>query len=385
MLKDEPKSAGLYIHIPFCIQKCLYCDFYSVTNQNMIESFIEALKNEISLIKNLPLLFDTIYFGGGTPSLLSSTQISDLIEKIYNSFNIASHPEITIEANPGTLCLENLKAYCQTGINRINIGVQSFNDRYLQFLGRIHTKNDACKAIEQARKAGFENIGLDLISGLPKQSIEAWQDDLKTAINMNPEHLSCYTLTYEPGTSLTQKLKNKEFQPLNDENLGNMMLFTRKFLKEHGYKCYEISNFARSFDLRSRHNQKYWSGAAYLGLGPSAHSFQEFNNVRYWNYSSLKKYIKTINKGNLPTASSEQLTWQQQMIEFIYLGLRRAEGINIKIFEKRFKVFFDKIFQEVLEKLIKKGLIEIKEKHCILTEQGMLLLDSAASEFVNII
>lgn len=382
--------AGLYVHIPFCINKCPYCDFYSITDLSLKSEFVGALMHEMQLTRNDALRFDTLYMGGGTPSLLDAKNISLIIENAHQSYEILANAEITLEVNPGTITTEQLEAYRRTGVNRINIGVQSFDQANLHFLGRIHTSTDANLAIEWTREAGFENIGLDLIYGLPEQTIKSWILDLRHAVEAEPQHLSCYMLTCEPGTPLDKNRQEGRFHPLSERRVKELFETTLSFLSAHGYVQYEISNFAlarsdrigtqNSEHNQSRHNQKYWSFVPYIGLGPSAHSFLEPH--RRWNHPSVKKYIHKLAAGKLPLGGKETLSPEQLMIEAVYLGLRQTKGISVDAFDKKFGVSFKAMFGEITTGLEEKGLIKYSQNRCALTPKGMLLLDSIASMFI---
>lgn len=373
--------AGLYIHIPFCIEKCPYCDFFSITDRTLKDLFLDALILEMKMNCTVHCQFDTLYIGGGTPSLLGPKDAGRMIKSANRFFRLLPDSEITIEANPGTVSLEKLIAYDRAGVNRINIGVQSFQDPILRFLGRIHSAKEACIAIHQAREAGFQNIGIDLIYGIPNQTVSLWRSDLQKAVEFEPDHLSCYTLTFEPGTRMDEDRRKKRFQPLSDSRVAEMFDITTEFLAHHGYEQYEISNFARASSLRSRHNSKYWSRVPYLGLGPSAHSFAE--PERRWNHKSVKRYIREINAGRLPIQEKESLTREQRMTEMIYLGLRRSKGIDTDAYENEFGVSFRNLFKEIINPFTASGHIKLHRKHCALSTKGMLFLDSIASIFAD--
>ena len=379
---DPDSSAGLYIHIPFCLRKCSYCNFFSITDLTLQNEFINALLGEMLLAGNSELVFNTIYLGGGTPSLLEPAQTAKIISAAYKRFNISIPAEITMEVNPGTVTLARLKEYKNAGVNRLNIGIQSFQDNNLNFLGRIHSAADAVSAIQMARDAGFDNIGLDLIYGLPGQDAKSWTADLKKAVKFRPEHLSCYILTFEKGTPLDNARKDKHFVPLPETAVGSLFEITACFLKENGYKQYEISNFALNekiagADRRSRHNQKYWSNIPYIGLGPSAHSYIE--PARWWNTSDLKEYIKSVSENRLPIMEKELLTREQQVIESIFLGLRTSEGIDIEKFEQRFGSGFYDQFGKTVFSLEEKGCLTADQYRCALTTKGLLLHDSVTA------
>ena len=415
------QPAGLYIHVPFCRSKCPYCDFYSQTDLSLIPSYLSALKKEMALTSPLwislagkgarkfaslrspmpsgslrlssmemardlrsanfraPLIpaprpsFDTIYLGGGTPSLLKPSEITGIIEAAYRFFNVSRKAEITLEANPGTMTPTYLAEIQAAGITRLNIGIQSFEDKTLRFLGRIHSARGAHSAIRNARKAGFGNIGLDLIYGLPHQSLRDWNKQLRIAISYSPEHLSCYMLTFEPGTLFYQWKNSGKIQAPGDEILKAFFEKTIDFLEKSGYAYYEISNFAKSEQYQSRHNKKYWSHISYLGLGPSAHSFQE--PVRYWNHSSLRKYLADLDERRRPLGGQEILDDDALLLERIYLGLRTAEGIFINDLNKRFNIDFYKKFTSTLSAMKDEGYISLTPERCRLTPKGRVLCD----------
>ena len=384
------KAAGLYIHIPFCVRKCSYCDFYSVTDLALKPRFLKALIAEMQLVSAEGLSFDTLYIGGGTPSIYKSDEIGQIVTSAFQNFDFLPNPETTIEVNPGAVSTEQLKGYRQASINRINIGVQSFYQKNLDFLGRIHTAKEAQRVIEDAYRAGFKNVGLDLIYGLPGQSQKEWLRDLVAATGYSPAHLACYMLAYENGTPLQKSLKQGRFQPLTEDKVRALFDTTIEFLEDHGYFQYEISNFARIEKARkekdgetnvSRHNLKYWTFAPYIGLGPSAHSFIE--PQRYWNVSSVDQYNEAVKSGRLPVAEKEVLSREQQMIEAIYLGLRMTRGIDLAGFKKKFRIDFIDAFKELTSDLKKRNYIAVSKDHYALTRQARAFLDSISAMFVK--
>lgn len=346
---------------------------------------------EMNLKSGFALTFDSLYIGGGTPSIFGAETIGRIIAAAHRSFNILKDAEITLEVNPDTITPQTLEGFRRAGVNRINIGVQSFNPENLNFLGRIHSRSDADLAGRWAREAGFENIGLDLIYGIPVQAKKSWIADLERALRFEPEHLSCYMLTYEPGTPMDASRQKGRFHPLNDDKIRDLFTSTIEFLAARGYAQYEVSNFARidsdstekpGFEQnRSRHNRKYWLFAPYLGLGPSAHSFKE--TERSWNQPDVPDYINELAAGRLPPSGRETLSRSQLMMESICLGLRQTEGINIDAFEEKFGVNFHQRFIETLRGLEKRGLIGTSQSRCALTRKGMLFLDSIVSLLVN--
>jgi oxygen-independent coproporphyrinogen-3 oxidase len=380
------KPAGLYVHIPFCLRKCCYCDFYSISDLSQTSGFLAALKREMEMNSGTPLVFDTLYIGGGTPSVLPPEAIGQIIETACRYFSIASDAEKTLEVNPGTVTLENLSEYRKFGVNRLNIGVQSFDDNNLRFLGRIHSGRDARLSVEWAYRAGFDNIGLDLIFGLPGQDKINWLSDLIQAGNLEPEHLSCYMLTCESGTPLDREVKMGRIHLAAEGMVLDLFDTAIHFLTNHDFFHYEVSNFARmagpNHEPRtSRHNLKYWSFAPYIGLGPSAHSFIE--PERYWNHRSVATYVRQIEAGKSAMAEKERLTKEQMMIEAIYLGFRTTQGIDLDMFKAKFNNSFSQTFDKTIAELETRGMIKLSERHCALTRRGLPFLDSIASMFTN--
>lgn len=346
-------KAGLYIHIPFCLKKCGYCDFYSThAKPEQIDAFLTACTHEIELYHDHPVFsqteFQTLYLGGGTPSLLSAGQIENLIEKIHSRFSFANKFEFTIEVNPETISWDQLIAYRSIGINRVSIGIQSFSDAELKILDRVHSANQAVKSIEWASQAGFDNISLDLIFAIPGQTFSQWQDNLNRAIEFKPQHFSIYCLTIEEGTPLHRQIGNGDLTKIEEEIEREMYLWNIDALGAAGYGQYEISNFSRS-GYECLHNQNYWNGSPYLGIGPSAHSFWEHH--RQWNVASIDDYLKSVSLGKKLIFGSEELSVNQRMLEFIYLNLRTTQGIDIRVFEAQFETSFAKTFSHALDTL----------------------------------
>jgi len=382
MKEKSNQYGGIYVHIPYCVRKCPYCDFYSGEDLSNVAVFLESLEREIEIIGGMDQTFDTLYIGGGTPSVLAPESIARIIETIHRHFKFHSDVETTLEVNPGTVSRESLARYRRAGINRLNIGVQSFHDDNLKFLGRIHSAGDAVSSIEWARQAGFGNIGLDLIYGLAGQDKKAWLGDLNRALEADVEHISCYILTIEPETLLGQGVKAGRIKMPEDGAVRELFDTTIEFLSNNGFQQYEISNFARQAESGSgvrcsRHNQKYWSFEPYIGLGPSAHSF--FSPERRWNHRSIEKYVQQIKAGQLPIAEKETLTRGQMIMEAIYLGLRTNRGIDLDGFEKMFEISFLKTFEVTIAALAKDRLVKVTASHCALSAKGMAYLDSIAA------
>ncbi|MFZ5453024.1 MAG: radical SAM family heme chaperone HemW [Thermodesulfobacteriota bacterium] len=370
---------GLYVHVPFCLRKCAYCDFYSINDQSLILAWLTALEKESGLYKDRFGVFDTLYLGGGTPSLLNTRQFASLLHILRRPFSFAPDTEVSLEANPDDLTPEKLRVYKDLGVNRLSVGGQSFNDRELAFLGRRHNVRQTVAALEAARAAGFGNLSLDLIFGLPGQSLENWRHTLEQALVFDPEHLSCYQLTYEPETPLGRRKARGEVIPATEEEEREFFLFTSRFLEERGYRHYEISNFARqepgAEPCYSRHNRKYWNHTPYLGLGPGAHSFQE--GVRWWNAPSVEQYCQELAQGRKPVAGRETLAAAQLQMEALYLGLRTREGVSLDLLRQV------PGWEKTLHNFKKAGLLEVHQDRVAPTLQGFLLADSLPLRFLD--
>jgi putative oxygen-independent coproporphyrinogen III oxidase len=323
-------SAGLYIHVPFCLRKCEYCAFYSVAGADSDSAmrFAGALLSELKLALPAGTKLSTFFAGGGTPVLMEPTFWHDVLAIVRKPAEILQDAEMTIEANPAAVSAEDLQELKSIGFNRVSIGVQSFSDDLLRFLGRVHKAQQAEETLLDARKAGFENLGLDLIYGIPGQSPDIWLNDLRSAADIGPQHISCYALTAEDGTPYARAIRRGE-SPAPDEQLAADLYFMAdEFLKGAGYEHYEVSNFALGKRWRCRHNVGYWSGRPYMGFGPSAHSF-DGNRGRRWNVANLLEYITRLEGGMLPVEGSEELTDKQVVLEKLMLGLRTADGLDL--------------------------------------------------------
>jgi oxygen-independent coproporphyrinogen-3 oxidase len=376
-------KAGIYIHIPFCQQKCRYCDFYSITDSHRIPEFLDGLQKEMHLRKSPDMKADTLYIGGGTPSLLTAKQIGEIVDWTALYFNLEASAEMTLEVNPATATARDLQDFAAFGFNRISIGVQSFDDRQLAFLGRVHNGQQSLAAVEAAKAAGFNNIGLDLIYGLPEQSPAVWKNDLKQAMRLMPKHLACYILSYEPHTPLYTDRQMGRVVPLSDVLTADFFRLTHDFLGVGGYEHYEISNFSKGSRWRSKHNQKYWNFAPYMGFGPAAHSFSY--PKRWWNHRRLDRYLQMVNQKDLAIAEQEELSEEQSMIEALYLGLRQADGLDLMFFRENFHIDFKLYFHTALERFGAQGWLDLDDRYCRLTVEGMLFLDRIVDELVDLI
>lgn len=384
---SEPADgpAAIYIHVPFCVQKCSYCDFYSCTQLSRIPDYLSALKKEIHRQPGSDQSIETLYLGGGTPSVLSAQQVEQVLGAVHDRYQISNNAEITLEVNPGTVSQEKFRAYYRLGINRLSIGVQSFNDEKLKFLNRIHTAEQARGAIEMARSTGFKNIGIDLMYGLPLESPETWQADLESAVELNLSHLSCYMLTIEPSTPLYENVQKKKIKGLDPKLQSMMFRQTALSLSKNGYTHYEISNFAQGKENRSRHNSTYWQMKPYLGFGPAAHSYIRASgrDNRSWNHADLGAYTADLALGRFPVEDRESLTKRQQMAEYILLGLRTKDGINILKFNARFKENFESVFKLQIKKVCENELGLIKDSRFALNLNGWCRLDNIVEAFTD--
>ena len=377
------EELGIYIHIPFCKQKCFYCDFCSFANKNeMQEKYVETVINEIKNITHKEkYTVTTIYLGGGTPSILNPEYIKNILQEIKSSFKILDDAEITIEINPGTVNEEKLKRYKEYGINRLSIGLQSANDKILKNIGRIHDYKQFEETFFFARKCGFKNINVDLMIGLPTQAIEDVKQTLEKIIQKNPEHISVYSLIIEEGTTI-EKLINENKLQLPDEETERIMYWTVvNELKENGYNQYEISNFSKK-TYESKHNTNCWKHKQYIGLGTSAHSY--LNKKRYSNTNNIEEYIKNIQESNISKNITihEEQTEESTMNEYMLLGLRMIQGININEFKQKFKTDPTIKYKEILEKLQKENLIQITKTSIKLTKQGIDFGNIVWEEFI---
>jgi len=372
------KKAGIYVHIPFCKSKCVYCDFLSYEGKNdKIEEYITQLKNEITHVSQEKLKdyeIDTIYFGGGTPSYIDEVYILGILEKIYEELNVKENAEITIEVNPGTVNLEKLQNYFNAGFNRISIGLQSTNNNLLKTIGRIHTYEEFEETYKSARQAGFRNINVDLMIGLPNEKTQDVEKDLNNIIEKGPEHISVYSLILEEGTRLEKMVNAKEVKLPNEKQERKMYWFVKDKLEEAGYNHYEISNFAKQ-GYNSKHNLNCWNQKEYIGFGVAAHSY--FNSKRYSNVDSLEEYLKSDQK-----IVHEVQNKEIQMKEFMLLGLRKIDGIRISEFKEKFVVNPIYEYREILNKLVNQDLIEVDIDSIYLSKKGIDLANVVWEEFV---
>ncbi len=385
--------SGIYIHIPFCKQACHYCNFHFSTSLRYKNELVAALLKEIEIYSSSPNpglilsdvigtpspkekgvtapgIIETIYFGGGTPSLCTKDEIASIIEKINSAFKISRDVEITLEANPDDITEEKLKDWKEAGINRLSIGIQSFFEEDLQWMNRAHNAKQAVDSLQLAVDS-FDNITIDLIYGTPALTNEKWKQNVAKAISLNIPHLSCYALTVEPKTPLDKLIRQHKSEDINPDKQSEQFLLLMQWLGEAGYEHYEISNFAKP-GFRSRHNSSYWQGKKYLGLGPSAHSFD--GNARWWNIANNNTYIDSINKGIIPF-EKEELTATQKLNETIMISLRTVEGLDLSKVSEATSLEL----QAMSRKYIESGLVKLENNFLRLTREGKLLADGIAA------
>jgi len=370
--------AGIYIHIPFCKQACNYCDFHFSTTLKMKASFVDALLIEIELRK---AVFDqetihSIYFGGGTPSLLNDQDIARIFEKLYSSFLVSPLAEITLEANPDDLTSSKIVQLKNTPINRLSIGIQSFRDQDLKFMNRAHNSEEALNAIKMSKQAGFTNLSIDLIYGTPGMDNSAWLENLNTAFDLNIPHVSSYALTVEPKTQLHYQILNKKVPNVNENNSAEQFTILMNQMRENGYEHYEISNFCKP-GAYSKHNSSYWKKYRYLGLGPSAHSF--YDNKRLWNVSNNAQYIKLLKENSLPL-QEESLTLENRYNEYVMTSLRTIWGCSIPIIQKDFSNELAVYFRKEIDEYVKENYVFVKNEVYYLAESGKLLADKITAD-----
>jgi oxygen-independent coproporphyrinogen-3 oxidase len=376
-------NAGVYIHIPFCKSRCSYCDFATdvYRNNESVERYVNALCQEIEnyALTNVQAsanLVETLYFGGGTPSLLSAKQLEKILNTLQKHFIFTEKIEFTLEMNPATVTLEKLQDFKSLGVNRASFGVQTFDDRALKILARGHDANDAHTTFQLLRQANFENISFDLIAGLPNQTLGNWEDNLNRALDLQPEHLSLYLLEIHESTPLAEQIRSKR-QPLPDEDLAAEMyeLMLEK-VAEFGYEQYEISNFSKP-NFQSKHNNKYWLCEPVVAFGVSAHSFD--GKSRWANERDTNKYVSLIEKGENPIVYNEEIDLAS---EFIFLNLRLTKGLDLLEYQQKFKVNLQAKFAKDLDNLLEANLVEINKNNLRLTKKGMVYSNEVFAVFV---
>lgn len=370
--------AGIYLHIPFCKQACNYCNFHFTTSLRYKNDLVQALCKELELQQ--PQLegeaVHTIYFGGGTPSLLSLEECQQVLGTIRRLYPVSEAAEITLEANPDDVTLDKLEGWKASGINRLSVGVQSFFEEELRWMNRAHNAGQAHQCIENIKKAGFDNYTIDLIYGSPLLSDEQWEQNVRTAIDYGIPHLSCYALTVEERTPLYKQINQHRKEDVDNEKQARQFILLMQWLRAAGYEHYEVSNFAKP-GYRSRHNSSYWRGEKYLGIGPSAHSFD--GRSRTWNIANNNAYIQAINSGKLP-GETEVLTETQKLNEYLMISLRTLEGLDLHRVEQQWGKAKGELLQKQLERYIANALVAKRDGHFSLTDEGMLRADGIASD-----
>ncbi|MBO8463317.1 MAG: oxygen-independent coproporphyrinogen III oxidase [Firmicutes bacterium] len=402
----KQREMSLYIHIPFCVKKCNYCDFLSFSSSDTVKKqYIKALCQEIESFfavqkqekdNTEEIIIKTIFFGGGTPSILEAKQIEVVMDAVRKTFVIAADAEITIEMNPGTIKREKLETYQKIGINRLSIGLQTTDDERLKVLGRVHTYEQFLENYKMARELGFQNISVDLMSALPKESINDYQKDLERVLELEPEHISSYSLIIEEGTPFYDNNEILERLPSEEEDRA-MYDLTEQILLERGYHRYEISNYAKT-GKESRHNSVYWTGGEYVGFGLGASSYlrsdhpylqdskeqlEQYYGVRFKNETNIKKYIQN---SYVPILEKEEVTFlskQEAMEEFMFLGLRMMQGIKEQQFLEQFHISVQSVYGDVVEKFVGMGLLEQTDGRICFTKKGIDVSNSILCEFLK--
>lgn len=376
------KELGLYVHIPFCVKKCGYCDFLSwCGTSEEKETYVQALLKEIESYREFARGYrvSTVFVGGGTPSVLEAGQMERVLGKIQEVFELEKKPEITLEMNPGTVTEEKLQCYKENGVNRLSIGLQSVKNEKLEVLGRIHSYEEFLESYELARKAGFTNISVDMISSIPGQKLEEWKEELAALSALSPEHISVYQLIIEAETPFYEKYAEHEELLPDEEESREIYLWTGSFLKEQGYEQYEISNYAKP-GKESRHNLKYWERGDYLGLGLGAASM--VRNIRMSNTKDMKTYLERCGQPKTMREDVQFLEEARQMEEFMFLGLRKTRGVSRKEFRRIFGQEMDMVYEKALHKCLENGMLKEHKDRVYLSEEGVLLSNVVLSEFL---
>ncbi len=373
-------SLAVYIHIPFCDHKCIYCDFYSIINYQNLNEYLKCLKAEIKYYADQFLqnrIIDTIFFGGGTPSLMEPKYLEEILQQLYANFNVSKNVEITMETNPGTVSKQKLEEFKAIGINRISIGVQTFDEKELKFLTRIHDKKIAIKTVENAKDSGFENISIDLIFSLPKQSRKTWLNNLEIAVSLPIKHISAYSLILERGTILNKMVLDGKVRMTDEKHDADLYKLTMDYLENKNFNQYEISNFAK-VGYECKHNLYYWEYKDYLGFGTAAHSF--VNGKRWWNYSSLKQYIDEVKTKKNAVRGKETLTNSEMLKESIMLSLR-SKGLNLKNVTNYSQDWYFKK-EKIINSFKEKKYLQEKNGLLSCTKKGYLLCDEIIQNLI---
>lgn len=372
--------AGIYIHIPFCKKRCIYCDFYSTTLGHLKDRYIDAVEKEIEIRKDYAgnETVETVYFGGGTPSQLSAENINRILTSVRQNHTVSPDAEITLETNPDDMTEDYIKSIKGTGVNRISMGIQTFNDKRLQFINRRHSSTQALEAIRKCKENGFDNISIDLIYGFPDESYDEWEKDIETAAGIGIQHISAYHLIYEEGTALYGMLKNNEIHELDEDNSIRQFRLLIEKLKEAGFIHYEISNFCRE-GKESRHNSSYWKDKKYIGIGPSAHSYNKTG--RQWNIANLKEYIKCIENREI-FYEEEILSPEEHYNEYVMTSLRTMWGADTTLIREKFGDKLYNHFINISRKYITNGDMRLAGNMAIINDKGIFISDGIMSDLM---
>jgi oxygen-independent coproporphyrinogen-3 oxidase len=378
-VSNKQHIPALYIHIPFCVSKCIYCDFNSIViKSKVVDEYLRAIENEIQSATE-KYFFTTVFIGGGTPTVLNEAQLSRLLRLIAKHVNVSNLKEYTIEVNPGTLNDEKSLILQNNHVGRISIGIQSFNDKYLKLLGRIHSASEAIDIFTDLREKGFGNISIDLIYGYPAQTLNEWILDLRKCINLGPEHISAYCLSYEQGTPIVEMTDSGALKKLSEEEELKMYELTNDFLCNKGYMHYEISNFAKR-DKECQHNTVYWENREYIGIGAGAFSY--INGERYCNIKDVREYISSVRSKKKLICFSEKLPQKKRASEILIMALRMTSGISKEDFFARSGFDLNELFEKQLNNLTQAGLINFDDERIKLTKKGLSIADSVMMEFM---
>ncbi len=370
-------NPGLYVHVPFCRVRCPFCSFAITTELGAVDAWRRAVEREAALrAAEWREPFETVYLGGGTPSLLGAEGIAALLGFLRASFTVEAGAEVTIEANPGDLAPGDFARLVVAGVNRLSLGVQSFSEEDLKFLGREHSVEDSLASFRAARAEGFGNITIDLIYGLPGRTLDDWRAQIDRAVELGPDHVSAYSLTYEPGTPLARRRDRGEVAEPSEDESRDLLLLTAERFAEAGYEQYEVSSFARGERFQSRHNRKYWDGTPYLGLGPSAHSFR--SPERWWNIARSRDYIRILDAESDPIAGRETLTLDERRLERLALALRTARGFRLDAFSAEFGADLRRTHGALLDSLIEERLLVLEGEILRPTARGLAVADELA-------
>ena len=373
-------SAGLYIHVPFCSSVCPYCDFaVTIAGEERRRAWIDGVVREAEMYSDIGLAFDTVYLGGGTPSSLESEQLVQIADGLRRHLDVERHALYFLEANPENVSPQRASAWCDLGVRFVSLGVQSFDDDDLAFLGRRHSAADARRAVEILRETGFRTVSVDLIYGLDGRSEDHWRRQLESAVDLGVDHLSCYQLTVHQETVLGRRVASGAVAEFGEEGLSELFFLTHEMLANAGFEGYEVSNFSSAPEHRSTHNQKYWDHSPYLGLGPSAHSFA--GGRRWWNRRKLRQWQIALAEGKMPVEDEEWPTGPQLALEALMLGFRTAAGVDFDRVRERFGIDLLAKYEDVVEQLCTSGHVEVEGSRVRPTLTGLAIADTLARSF----